>query len=427
MVAVLGLCVPVALPQIMGYQVFQVVSGSMEPAIPVDSVLYVKPADLPSITEDEIIAYQHEDSVIAHRVVANRVAMGEFVTKGDANEEPDQEPVEYEAVIGRVEMHLPMIGRLMAIYTNSVGRIYLLLTAACGVMLNVLADRLREQRRAKQVAELSAAIASGTAGSKVSLEAASQAPAASSAPRKGRWILTVLMGLLAVIFIGSAGTVAYIFHGYHETEKLYDAAASAYTAEGDEKSPVPISVDFDALKKINPDVVGWIYCPGTPINYPVMQGTDDDFYLHHDYRGEYDYAGGIFVEADNRPAFADSHTIIFGHHEATNIMFTCLDSWQDQAWYDEHPVMWLLTPEQNYQVVLVSGHHTDAHSYLYEPIAEPGDQMKAMLDEVCAQSDFVPRDDVVVNPNAHYVMLSTCAYIFENARYVLHGELVPVE
>lgn len=139
---VIGLCLPITLPRIFGFEIYDVVSGSMEPEIPVGSVLYVKADDLTQIEENDIIAYQDVDAVVAHRVVHNRTSLGEFVTKGDANNTEDREPIPYDRVIGRVELHLPWFGMAMSLYATWVGKVYLLLTAGCGLMLCMLADRL---------------------------------------------------------------------------------------------------------------------------------------------------------------------------------------------------------------------------------------------------------------------------------------------
>ena len=145
LVVVIGLCIPVTVPRIVGYEVYEVVSGSMDPAIPVGSVLYVKPCDLTQVAEGDVIAYQDVDGVVAHRVVYNRSSLGEFVTKGDANNTEDREPVKYEAVVGRVEQHIPVLGMFMALYSTVAGKIYLLLTAGIGVLLCMHADRLSEK------------------------------------------------------------------------------------------------------------------------------------------------------------------------------------------------------------------------------------------------------------------------------------------
>ncbi len=142
--AVILTFLPITAPRLLGYEVYNVVSGSMEPEIPVGSVVYVKPVEPAEIQPEDVIAFQQDESVITHRVVRNRQVEGDFITKGDANEKEDLEPVPYMALIGRVALHLPVLGNLMAVYTSFLGKLYVLIFAACGAMLNMLASRLRE-------------------------------------------------------------------------------------------------------------------------------------------------------------------------------------------------------------------------------------------------------------------------------------------
>ena len=142
---VIVFCLPLTLPSLMGYEVYEVVSGSMEPEIPVGSAIYVKAAAPEEIGEEEVIAFWSGSSVVTHRVVENRLAEREFVTKGDANAAEDLRAVPYGELIGRVVRHFPKAGRLMALYTGSVGKVCLILLAACGCMLNMLAGSLRRR------------------------------------------------------------------------------------------------------------------------------------------------------------------------------------------------------------------------------------------------------------------------------------------
>ena len=140
---VIVLAAPLTVPRVMGYEVYEVVSGSMEPEIPMGSVCYVKPVPPERVAEGDVIAFQKsETDVVVHRVVYNKTSLGEMVTKGDNNNVEDPDPVPYASVIGRVEMHLPLVGQFMALYATVAGKVYLLLTAACGVMLIMLAGRL---------------------------------------------------------------------------------------------------------------------------------------------------------------------------------------------------------------------------------------------------------------------------------------------
>ena len=405
--AVIALCVPLTVPIAMGYQVYDVISGSMEPAIPVGSAIYVQSVDPAEIVVGDVVAYQDENGVIAHRVTLNSSATQELITKGDANEVEDFSPIPYRDVIGKVEASVPVVGAFMSIYASTVGKVYLLLTAACGVMLNILASRMRAVYR--RPPESTTAAGAGAGASK---------------PRRsaGKTLRLVAMVLLAIVFVSSAAVIGFTMWQYSEASRIYDEASDKYTAEG---SKAPIEVDFKALQKENPDIVGWIYCEDTVINYPVLQGKDNDQYLHTDYQGDYNIDGSIFVDADNTPGFTDSNTIIYGHHMNSGAMFAGLVNWADQEYYEKHPVIWLLTPEKNYKIVLFSGHHVSSSSSMYDIIKTPGKEMNTFLSEALEMSDF--STDVKLNPNGRYVMLSTCAYLFDGDRYVLHGVLVTVQ
>jgi len=147
LLAVILSCLPLTIPRYMGYEIYNVVSGSMEPEIPVGSVIYVAVTDPEDIQESDVIAFRSNGSVVTHRVVQNRLVEGEFVTKGDANAAEDMNTVPYINLIGRVEYHFPVIGQLMVLYTSNIGKAYVICFAACGAMLNMLAGRLRARNR----------------------------------------------------------------------------------------------------------------------------------------------------------------------------------------------------------------------------------------------------------------------------------------
>ncbi len=246
-------------------------------------------------------------------------------------------------------------------------------------------------------------------------------------------IRRLLLSALLIVFLGSSGVIAFTLWQYRVSESLYNGLAKQYTAIADGQASetdsvsetAPLVVDFEALKQVNPDITGWIYCEGTVIDYPVMQGEDNDYYLHHTFDGEYAASGSIFVEASNRSGFADANTIIYGHHMKNKSMFAILSNWSDPAFYQQHPVMWLLTPEQDYKIVLWSGYTVSAYSDTYTIFKESGEEFTQYLQDAAAKSNF--QADVELEADSRYVLLSTCAYVFDNARDVLHGKLVPVE
>lgn len=216
---------------------------------------------------------------------------------------------------------------------------------------------------------------------------------------------------------------------YVQLAGIEDAAPMPEDDADDGYVPIyaPLKVDFEKLSEDCPDIQGWIYCEGTNINYPVVQGPDNQKYLRHTYLGEYAAAGSIFLEAANTPGFQDSNNIIYGHHMKDKSMFAGLSNWAEQAYYDEHPVMWLLTPEQDYMVELFSGYITPAGSDVYAVFQGPSEWFDDYLKAALANSDFDCGEGFVPDGDAKYVVLSTCDYTFQNARYVLHGKLVPAD
>ena len=256
----------------------------------------------------------------------------------------------------------------------------------------------------------------------------------------GKWMRRIVMGLLLAVFVLSAGSIAVIQRQYQADETFYIDAAQRYLSvqkqkenmesgygdmiRYDQEETAPIRVDFVSLQAVNSDVIGWIYCEDTVINYPILKGADNDIYLHRTYEGGYSKAGSIFVDAANQWDFADSNTIVYGHHMNNGSMFASLQDWLGQEFYEKHPVMWLLTPQQDYKIVLFSGYTVSAYSDTYTIFTGPCEEFTDYLAGCVERSAF--HADVELNEKGCYVLLSTCAYMFENARYVLHGMLVPV-
>lgn len=149
LIAVIGISIPLALPRILGYEVYYVESGSMEPTLSVGSVVYVEYANPREVETDDIVAFHYDGAVVTHRVVQNQYFSEELITKGDANETQDINPVSYDQLIGRVKYHIPHIGPIMIVAASDIGKVYLMVLAFCGVMFNILAGRMRAHSEEK--------------------------------------------------------------------------------------------------------------------------------------------------------------------------------------------------------------------------------------------------------------------------------------
>ncbi|MEA5013200.1 MAG: class B sortase [Candidatus Limiplasma sp.] len=189
-------------------------------------------------------------------------------------------------------------------------------------------------------------------------------------------------------------------------------------APGEPAQPIS-QIDFRKLRDINQDSVAWVTLEGTVMDYPVVQGRDNDFYLNHLFTGGSGKAGAIFMEASNTPDFQDRHTILFGHHMRDGSMFATLDKYRDQAFYDEHPTMTLYTPQGDYLVKWFAGRVISPRSF---PIAfDSDDAFLEYVDSAVQASDFVSQ--VQASPEDRILTLCTCSYVFDDARYALMGIL----
>jgi len=180
-------------------------------------------------------------------------------------------------------------------------------------------------------------------------------------------------------------------------------------------------IDFDALKELYPEIVGWILLDDTPINYPVMQHKDNDFYLTHLPDGTKQRSGSIFLDYRNESDFSDKSILIYGHETRTGDMFGTLKHYRNQEFYDNNPVMDLFTPEKDYKIILFAGHL--AHSVRDHPPLEfnSDEDFLAYIKQIKGKSVF--SSDIEVTPEDRIISLVTCAYDFNNARLIVVGVL----
>lgn len=188
------------------------------------------------------------------------------------------------------------------------------------------------------------------------------------------------------------------------------------------KSP---QVDFEGLKARNSDVVGWIYGPGTAINYPVVQGSDNEYYLTHMVDGRENKCGSIFMDSLNEADFSNTNSIIHGHHMRNGSMFADLTGYSSQDYYDTHPILWLTTPDKSYKVELFAGFVTDPDSDVWQIEFAGREEYRSWLDRMMERSAF--QSDVKPGEDDRILTLATCSYEHSDARFVALGILRETE
>lgn len=203
------------------------------------------------------------------------------------------------------------------------------------------------------------------------------------------------------------------------------AATPAPTA-----TPVPTAtpqplMDFSELLAQNPDVVGWISIADTPVDYPVLQGDDNSFYLRHGLDGEYDNEGIPFVdyECDVR---SGRHLILYGHNMGVGetTRFSSLQNYKDPDYYTQHPVIQFNTlyDSTTYKVVGVYALSSRTEDADYFPFNEyvdfsDDDAEQAYLDEVSQRCFYTTGD--FVRADERLLTLCFCTYEMEDARMLV--------
>lgn len=184
----------------------------------------------------------------------------------------------------------------------------------------------------------------------------------------------------------------------------------------------PISVDFELLRRQSSNIVGWLYCEDTPINLPVAQSGDNDYYLRRLLDGTGNNSGTLFVDYRNARDFSDRNTVIYGHNMKNKTMFGSIGDYRKQEYYDAHPELWLLTEDGNFKVELIAGYVTPSTSNAYVN-PDSDEEMLELTRLAAARSTF--SSGITPELGDRYLTMSTCSYEYDNARYVLVGRLVP--
>jgi sortase B len=178
--------------------------------------------------------------------------------------------------------------------------------------------------------------------------------------------------LSLVVLIGVVAALAIFVYSYVQGQATYDRVANIAfdvppsslsapnsTDETEVSLLASLTVDWDALFTINPDVVGWIYMPDTKIDYPVVRGSDNVRYLTYNFNGEaaanwLPTFGTPFLLAENAADFTDANNVIQAHNMANGTMFAKIPELMDAAEFNAHRTVYLLTPSGNYQLTSIS-------------------------------------------------------------------------
>jgi sortase B len=231
--------------------------------------------------------------------------------------------------------------------------------------------------------------------------------------------------LIAISFLGVLISLYFVV----SEERIYSFANNNYqeirdyrnVEEKNSQESIAL-IDFDSLEEINPDVVGWIGYEGLEIDYPLVQGEDNEYYLNHLFTLERNKLGAIFLDYRNQSDFSDRNTIVYGHNMKDGSMFSSLTKYKDNAYYIDNPDLLLITKEHTYRIEFFAGLVIDgSYESVYYDFNDDED-FTQYIDSLVQNSTF--KSSVNVGVGDRIISLVTCSYEFNNARYALYGKLV---
>ena len=234
--------------------------------------------------------------------------------------------------------------------------------------------------------------------------------------------------LCALACAVSVAQVIRIQYQYGQGEEAYNnlalnlvtlSAADDFTAPGD-GTEAPIDVNFELLQEMNAEAVGWLYSPGTNINYPVVQSDNNDYYLKHLYNGQNNSSGAIFMDAVNLADMTDDNTIIYGHNMKNGSMFASLQNYSEWWYYQQHPTMYYMTKDRDYRIDIFACYPEAAESEVYTINFDSDATYAGYLQRVWNRSEISV--DVPMNTDDKIITLVTCTG-YNNDRYVVQGKL----
>lgn len=176
------------------------------------------------------------------------------------------------------------------------------------------------------------------------------------------------------------------------------------------------------LKSINPDIYGWIKIDGTRVDYPIVQGKDNDYYLHYTFKKEYLYSGTLFVDYRNSKSLLRNYnTVIYGHNMTDGSMFNTLYNFKDRKFF-ENGLIEITTDEGLFIYEVFSAHIVNEKDPYFTTLFEDEEEFIAFAEVMQMQSMYSKNINFAANDRI--ITLSTCTNVRNYERFAVHARLI---
>lgn len=237
--------------------------------------------------------------------------------------------------------------------------------------------------------------------------------------KKQNRTLTFIIVLLCVISLGWTGIT--LSTQYNEAQVPHSVVDLAEKID-ESSNKKYLKIDWETMQDKYPNIVGWIYIPDTNISHPIMyKKGSSDYYLTHNPENSPNNLGSIFIDGSQSHTMEDKNTIIYGHSiSITGGMFTDIEKWNDEKWFNKHKEFYILTPSNTYKVNVRLFAETVDYSSYYTIDSES--DWKGVLKQQESDARYINKD-VKVDEKSNLITLSTCHLGYDGSRFVLQGDL----
>ena len=254
-----------------------------------------------------------------------------------------------------------------------------------------------------------------------------------SSMRKKSPVGKIIASILTFVVIVVGGFFVYNSFLAPTTEKQNDvkvtqkAEKQSYTVSAEEKKY--LKERFDKYKATNKESIAYVNIPGTELDEPVVQTTDNETYLDKTFDGGYQpYLGAVFMDTDNKKDFSDRLTWLFGHARGSKVgdhrMFNDVNYFDSQDYFDKHPYVVIETPERKYYYEAIAMIIVPETTAFYRTSFDDDKDFETQLSAVYNDAQ-IKKPNVKVSAKDKYLVLSTCREEDETIRSNLYLRQIP--
>ena len=213
-----------------------------------------------------------------------------------------------------------------------------------------------------------------------------------------------------------------------ESEENGETISIENTEEPNEETERMLQVK--QLQAQNADIVGWLEIENTNINYPVLQGTDNSYYMTHNYKKEKSKNGSIFLNSDYNWNIPSNNLLIYGHNLGNGMMFQELLKYEKESFYQEHPIIRFTTAKEDAEYEIISAFKSRVYykseknvfRYYYFINSKSEEEYNQFVKN--AKNASLYPIDTTANYGDQLITLSTCSYYVEDGRFAVVGRKI---